>query len=427
MKKILVLTLAVCLLLATSLTAIGAEEPSLVVSTNPPSVQVYGVKLDAPAPFIKDGVTWVPLRAIAEAYHYRVEWDDDTKMAVLIDYTGHTTFLTIDGVNAVAVDGRTFVPYNYLKELKLENNNLMKKLGYSKEYISVVVNENREVFRQLFTKPPETWNLRTITRGLPYPSGRRYQASDYKIEQLKSIIIEYLFDEDNTYQGGNGLNPFFDTVIENNAFILFATVEGLEQVSFLHYDGEELNRTDTFTLDSLSERFGTVNPLEMDETELYDALSANIQLSEFYFAHYSRIYLGADFEDVSYRNGEPDEVIQHADKSVEWVYNELGKTSLRPGDVVHYYFNSPLAKKNDNLVGLYATKQLVVDGESYLEVTSYLGFPDTINDMGGGYKYIAYRLRDGLQRHAYFILRDDVIIAEGVMYGDDYSILDFQK
>ncbi|MCL1819509.1 MAG: copper amine oxidase N-terminal domain-containing protein [Oscillospiraceae bacterium] len=429
MKKAFISVLTVSLLLSVLIpfAETEAQESSLVVSTNPPSVQVYGAKINSPAPFVKDGVTWVPFRAVAEAYNFRVEWDDDTKTVILIDYTGLASFFVIDGINAVIVDSRTFVPYDFLTGLNFDDNNLMKRLGYSKEYISVIVNEDREIFRKHFTEPNETWNLRKITRGLPYPSGRRYQTSDIQLEPLKSIIVEYELDEDSPYQGGNGLNPFYETGLENNALILFAMIEDLEQVNFLHYFGEERNSTNTYTLDELSERFGAVNPLEMDVEELYSALSANIQISEFYFAHYSRIYLGADFDSVSYRNGNPDEVRQYQDNSVEWLYNDLGKTLNNPGCTAYYYFNSPLAEQNDNLNGLYATKFSVNDGESYLELIAYLGFPSVIKDMGNGYKYIAYPLREGQQRYAYFILRDEIIITEGVMYGTDYTTLNFQQ
>jgi hypothetical protein len=436
MKKLLILILAVYL--AFSVTATGSES-SLAVIVNPPSIQVHGAEINAPAPFVKDGVTWVPFRAVAEAYNYRVEWDADTQTVIYINYHGWTSFLAIDGVNAVIVDGRTFVPYDFFAGLNFDDNNIISRLGYSKEFVSAMLKE-REIFRKHFTEPHETWLLSTITRGLPYPIDRRYWRSDAQTEPVKSISIEYEYEEENNpYPGGNGLNPFYETINENNALILFALVEDLEQVNFLHYFDGELNRTDSYTLADLTERFGKLNPLDMGVTELHEALSANFQISEWYFAHYERIYLGEKLDGVSYRNGEPDEIINQADGSLIWTYVELGKAYkilttgereiTNPGVTVQYYFNSPSAKQNDNLTGLYATKFSVNDGESYLELTAYLGFPAVIKDMGNGYKYIAYPLREGQRRHAYFILQNNIIIAEGVMYGDDYTILnlDFYK
>jgi hypothetical protein len=138
---------------------------------------------------------------------------------------------------------------------------------------------------------------------------------------------------------------------------------------------------------------------------------------------------------VSYRNGEPDEIIHPPDDSTIWLYHDLGKAhtilpsgetgTINPGYTARYYFNNPSAEQNDNLTGLYATEFSVADRESYLELTAYLGFPTVIKDMGDGYKFIAYSLRDGQQRHAYYILQNEIIIAEGVMYGSDYTLLNF--
>jgi len=94
-----------------------------------------------------------------------------------------------------------------------------------------------------------------------------------------------------------------------------------------------------------------------------------------------------------------------------------------PGYTAHYYFINPSTEQNENITGLYATEFSVADGESYLELTAYLGFPTFIKEMGSGCKYIAYPLRDGQQKNAYFILQNDIIILEGIMYGDDYTIL----
>jgi hypothetical protein len=71
MKKILILSLAVWIILIINLPAAYAEESqmsSLTIDVDPPFVKVYGETIDAPAPFVND-VIWVPFRAIAEAYN----------------------------------------------------------------------------------------------------------------------------------------------------------------------------------------------------------------------------------------------------------------------------------------------------------------------------------------------------------------------
>jgi hypothetical protein len=437
-KKRFILFLAICLLLtyANPLTAYAADtqESSLEVSIDPPCVKVYGVTIDAPAPFVRDGVVWAPFRAIAEAYHMRVEWGADTLIrhgewedntVLYIDYHGLVSSFTADGENAVIVDGRTFAPVEYIKSLGFEENNIISRLGYSKAYITTLPGE-REVYGNYFPDPGTAWNLRSVTRGLPYPIFFRYYGCDTHTAPVNSIDISYE-SYDNPYPGGNGLDPFRETISENNALILFATIGGLEQANFLYYFNGEQNRAESYTLNDLSKRFGPVSPMDMDVNQLYDALSKNFQISEFYFAHYSRIYLGANYEEVSYRNAEPDEIIRRPDGSVIWKYMGLGKTSDDPGCTAYYYFNSPSAIADAGLTGLYATKFSVADGESYLELTSYLGFPDIIKGMGGGDKYIAYPLRDGQKKHAYFILHNDIVITDGVMYGDDYALLNIEQ
>ncbi|MDR1135061.1 MAG: hypothetical protein LBL49_02620 [Clostridiales Family XIII bacterium] len=62
-------------------------------------------------------------------------------------------------------------------------------------------------------------------------------------------------------------------------------------------------------------------------------------------------------------------------------------------------------------------------GESYDELIPYLGVPNITDDMGDGSTYMAYSLREGQGRNAYFILNDNKVISQGVMYGDDYAAL----
>jgi hypothetical protein len=318
------------------------------------------------------------------------------------------------------------------------------------EYLTAI-QDDKKIFGKYFTEPPEDMNLRYITRGLSYPFWYRYRTYDVRTDPINEISVLYDDDYDNAYPGGNGLNPFYDTINENNALILFAVIEGLDRVNFLFYVDGDLNHTASYDRKSLSERFGDINPPDMDAAELYKAIYWNFQTSEWYFAHYSRIYLGASFEDVAYRNAEPDEIVTRPDGSVIWIYEGLGKSNAAPspdgqenygnqidhggredtggreintpGYTAYYYFNYPPAVANHGLTGLYATKFTVADGETYLKIVSYLGFPSFEKDMGGGCKFMAYQLRDGQKRHAYYIMQNYIEIANGVIYGDDFRIL----
>lgn len=309
--------------------------------------------------------------------------------------------------------------------IDIKENRLLTKLGYTKTFLKDVL-DNKTTFSQ------DNEHINQIAKSLPLQAYRKYDSFFLQTEPSKEISLVYEFD-DSYNRGGNGLDPFPGIVEENNALLLFAAVEGLEKISFLHYDSRELNYAVSYTIDDLTPRFGNIKPLSMDFSDLYNALASNIQLSEFYFAHYSRIYLGVDPKSVSYRNGEPKEIRQQPDGSTVWIYPDFSKIySISPDgpkndpeNTASYYFNSATAEKNDNLTGLYATRFVhdENDGKTYEDITEVLGLPSIIKDMGGGNKYIAYALAEGQKRNAYFILHDDKVIEEGVMYGNDYTIV----
>ena len=286
---------------------------------------------------------------------------------------------------------------------------ILSKLGYTSELVEDILNQ-----RTVFSQDNEA--VGRITEALPVQADRALRSFSVLADQENEIRIEYAFDYHNSYQGGNGLDPFPESVRENNALLLFAAIEGLDKVSFLHYNDSTLSHTNSYTADVITDRFGGIIPFELGVKELYGKLAANIQLSEFYFAHYSRIYLGKETWWVEYREGKPDEIISLPDGTSVWVYNELGSRSLSA-----YYFDSPAAAQNDDLTGLYATGFAVTNGETYDDLVSYLGKPDIFKTIGDGYTYIAYPLREGQQRNAYFILHNNKVFIEGVMYGDDYG------
>ena len=93
---------------------------------------------------------------------------------------------------------------------------------------------------------------------------------------------------------------------------------------------------------------------------------------------------------------------------------------------VHDIYHAAAAVRTEDI---HATRFIKADnyGKSYDDITELLGNPSVIkdinqvNDRGNKYIYIAYRLIEGQQRYAYFVLRNDKVIEEGVMYGDDYA------
>ncbi len=103
------------------------------VGKDPIQVFVYGSKLSFDAqPFIKEGRTLVPMRAIFEAIGAEVKWDAQTRTAIaekdgtvvkvkidsiqgIIEKNGKTDIKSLD-VSAMIKDGRTFVPLRFIGE-----------------------------------------------------------------------------------------------------------------------------------------------------------------------------------------------------------------------------------------------------------------------------------------------------------------------
>ena len=123
MKKVLTGVLgavALALILATS--SMIAYASDIRVRFNGEYVDIY------PAPFIEDGRTLVPARAIAEMLGAIVEWDEENRQ-VSIEYGDIDILLAIDSniavvngmdveldVPAMLIDGRTFVPLRFVAE-----------------------------------------------------------------------------------------------------------------------------------------------------------------------------------------------------------------------------------------------------------------------------------------------------------------------
>lgn len=306
-------------------------------------------------------------------------------------------------------------------------NKLLTKLGYTKSLLTNII-DNRTTFSQ------DNERINQIIKSLPLQDEAEYKSFSLKDGQKKEINFAYEFDG-----GMNASDPFPETGWENNALLLFASVEGLEKVNFLHYANQTLYKTESYTIDDLFSRFGDLKPLDSGFSDLYNALATHIQLPELYFGYPFRMFLGYSFENVSDRYGEPDETWQQPDGSTVLIYSEHSVLSrkfpsidLRDDDSEYtaiYYFDNPTAKTNDNLAGLFATKFVrgPAYGKTYADIMDELGLPSTIKVMGGGDKYITYPLREGQQRNAYFILHNEKVIEEGVMYGDDYTILDFKQ
>jgi hypothetical protein len=285
------------------------------------------------------------------------------------------------------------------EELKFSEGDLhmLDKIGYTNQFIF-------DVF-----EPASAEELAPL---LPVPAYRAYKSVTV---EAGTVTVNYVHDAENVYEGGNGLDPFPETVQEYNALILFARVDGLESVSFrTEFPGSEGTdvQTETYTLQDITARFAITDPRFLDHYGLQTVMGLNLQISEYYFAHYSRLYLGDTGEAVKYRNGEPQEITALEDGTERWVYTG---EAANGSNEYSYHLDA------DNR--LIVTRYTVRDGMSYMQLFYVLGTPDTNVRLSDGAVYAAYVLREGEGRHGYFILRDDQVVEEGTMFGTDYEAM----
>ena len=323
----------------------------------------------------------------------------------------------------------------------LAENKLMTTLGYTEPLLTELLKNkttlpkdfssygSREAVRN-HEAAEYNENLDKIINALPLQSFRELVSYSLTSEPCELVISYVINDNFNRPEVGNGLNPFYEVVGENNALLLFAAIDGLERITLLSYDnfetGEQNSRS-SYTIADLAIRFGSVNPRAMDIRAFYDALGSNIHISEWYFAHLSRIYLGTVPEEVSYRMEEPDE-IQLSGNFTVWVYG--GDSKEDPQTVSMYYFSVEGTRYNaerglypDAETGLYATRFIRGDhfDLSGDDIMTMFGLP-AVTEKIAGKQYIAYALTEEGE-YAYFILQEDKVLEEGIMFGTDYSAL----
>lgn len=280
---------------------------------------------------------------------------------------------------------------------------LMGQNGYTTEFLNAI--EKAHISRKL-----ETRTIDDLVKKLPLQANRKFIS--YTINNNNhEIEIVYAIEETPILKG-NGLDPFPDTINENNALILFYAINDLKKVSYKHFDDltlHTLDHSDQYDLNTLENRFASLDLSKMQISTLSNILASNFQLSGSYFTHYSRLSFKSGTDEVSYRLGDAPKIEKAADGALVWNYPDVHE---------RYYFNTKME----------LTRTLTEDGsdQTYNEVVSFLGVPSIEENMEDDAKYIAYALREGEDRWAYFIVQKDNIIASGIMYGNDYHTLELE-
>gem|GEM_PF-2143112 len=282
-----------------------------------------------------------------------------------------------------------------------EESPLMISLGYSIETLEFIrqnktadVN-NTEKVGAILNRLPEHWK------------GNFYDYFTLETDENGRNNLTIYYEEN--YVTDMFDNPFVDAISENNALILFASIENLDAISFA---GRNI----------ISGIFGGIPSVD-DLDDLYNKLSDNLKVSENYFAHAGRIRLGDEPEQVIYRYWETDIIENLPNNLTAYIFEEPGQYAA-----VFYFENQ------NGVLNLYATRTVsdsypvsVLRAESYEDTVAILGPPVTEKSTERGELYISYLLRQDSpgepEKYAYFVFGENKIRESGWMYGDDYSVL----
>ena len=331
----------------------------------------------------------------------------------------HKWGIAVAGGLAIAAIAALFLMAGVKTKQEDDQNALMNALGYTQEMLETIqanktpyVGDNAKdgaIIGQL----PVTW------KGLSYDS-----FSLQTKEEPYGLTIQYKETAENSLSDFLD-NPFSEAMEENNALLLFAAIENLGEVTFTKLPGMKIL---TFERGRISGIFGGVPSID-DLDGVYDKLSKNLKMDEFYFSHPGRLWLRtATPEDVIYRNGEPAKIFTNPGGLIVYEYQNsetitIDNATTTNSHLEYYYFKGS---------ELYATRGLgnVADAwERYDDLVARFGQP-AIDKNIDGQKYIAYQLRkiepDEPDKFVWFMIENDRALHSGLMVGDDYTVLNTQ-
>jgi beta-lactamase regulating signal transducer with metallopeptidase domain len=284
------------------------------------------------------------------------------------------------------------------------SNQLLYSLGYSKSALGAIgdnrtpyVGDNSKV-GAIINQLPVPW------KGL-VPDGFSLQTS----AEPYSLTINYSAPE-NAEITDYLENPFAASIQENNALLLFSSIDNLPVVN--NNNPDDMPQY-SCTREQIQSIYGEI-PSIKDVDKILTLLGRNLRPEEFYFSHASRIYLGTSPDESEYRYGEPPTIVKLDSGLV--LYKYAGYP-----DTLYYYKGGQL----------YAKRELAPDQVSYGDIIQRFGPPQNEKTVEGK-QVISYELRkserDQMQpplndRRAFFVFKDKELVEEGLMVGDRYALL----
>ena len=230
-------------------------------------------------------------------------------------------------------------------------------------------------------------------------------------------------------------NPFMTSFAENNALILFAYIDNLDNVTFAFREEPSQGELEeskykpryAYSRKELEEKFGNITELKQDLPEFYGRLAANLLIDPEYM-HYNRITLGSSLEHIIYRNGEPDGVIKSDDGPTVIIYQNLGEVTYHPpdgespvtipGSSVTFYLDPDYEVLYKISASAASSSEILwnlnIEEGAYEEVIENLGTPakETVSEDGS--LYVSYLLKNTESDYVYFVFSDGHIVEYGL-------------
>ena len=276
-----------------------------------------------------------------------------------------------------------------------ENDQLLDDLGYSRDVLEAIASQKTPYVG-------DNSKVGAIIGQLPIPwEGLSYDGFELQTDQEPyALTIHYTASDTQEISDYTG-NPFAASIRENNALLLFWSIDNL---SVVNIENPDTMAQYAFTQASLREQFGEI-PAMGDIDTLRERLCQNLCMDEFYFSHASRLYLGSVPDEAIYRMGDPLEMTT-VDERIRYIFP----------DGVYSYKDEKLVERCE-----YVTGDI-----SYDDIIRRFGRPQSQKDIGN-LLYISYELRnrndsapDIQDKRAYFLFDAGRLVEEGVRAGDDY-------
>ena len=276
---------------------------------------------------------------------------------------------------------------------------------------------------------------KTVKMLSPPDNFHTYHHISYDAQTPDTLTVYYRLTDENGKP-----TPYFMSKAENNALILMASFPKINHIIFAftdYIDSTNYASQYAFHRASLTKKFGDIDALSQNSTQLSHMLQNNIAFDE-ERANYNRIRWGTNRKTILTRNGNPVSTNKQPDGSIVMTYEKLGAVSktendkttvVDPGNTVRFYLDSPEIIKKYHINGVYKIVYEIKSQKGGMEllwnadleasstdqqVISKLGNPTRIKRELNGSKTIYYPVFNRPHELVFFTFSGKKMISCGI-------------